>query len=145
MHTRQERALTLFREGFACSQAVLACYTDAYGLDTATAMKLACGFGGGVKCGEVCGAASGAVMVVGLKHGQKDPADREARKICSINTTAFINAFKERCGGLTCRELLGCDITTQEGLQHARDAKLFSTICVDFVATTIAILEEQGY
>jgi hypothetical protein len=37
-----------------------------YGLPRETSLKIASGLGGGVRCGEVCGAATGAVLVIGL-------------------------------------------------------------------------------
>jgi hypothetical protein len=36
--------------------------------------KIACGFGAGVsKTGNICGAVSGAVLVIGLKYGKQAP------------------------------------------------------------------------
>ena len=58
-------------EKFNCSQAVLGAYADDYGLTVAQAMKVAACFSGGVRKGEVCGAVSGAIMVIGLKYGER--------------------------------------------------------------------------
>ena len=61
-------ALSRFAEGFNCSQAVFSSYAE--GIDEATALKIASGFGGGMgRMAETCGAVTGAMMVLGLKFG----------------------------------------------------------------------------
>ena len=67
--THKEKAMKIFYEKFNCSQAVLGAYADDYGLTVDQAMKVAACFSGGVRKGEVCGAVSGAIMVIGLKYG----------------------------------------------------------------------------
>ncbi len=145
MGMKTEHAVQLFAEGFACSQAILAAFCKPYGLDRDTALKISTGLGGGVKCGDICGALSGAALVVGLKHGQVDAADKEARRICSVKTAEFLAAFRAKHKHVACRDLLGCDITTDEGKAKALEQKLFTTRCVDFVRDAAAVLEEAGY
>ena len=139
------RALALFSGGFACSQAVLAVFCGQYGLDETTALRIATGFAGGMKSAEVCGAATGAIMVIGLKHGHVDAADRDSRRLAGEKVQDFLARFRERHGGITCRDLLRCDITTPEGRQFALDNKLFTTRCHDLVVTAVEILEQSGY
>lgn len=140
-----ERAGALFKEGFSCSQAVAAVFGPRYGLDEAAVLKVSACFGGGMQAAEVCGAVSGAVMVIGMKDGYADPKDKAAKFHALGRTAEFMRLFRERHGRLTCRELLGCDIMTPEGKQKALDAKLFATACPDFVAGAARILEEMGY
>lgn len=145
MSVATERAEALFREGFSCSQAVAVTFSAKYGLDETTALKAASCFGGGVQAAEVCGAVSGAVMVIGLKDGYTDPKDKAAKFHGLGKTAEFVRLFRERYGHLTCSGLLGCNIMTPEGKQQALDAKLFSTACPVFVAGAVAILEEMEY
>ena len=42
-----------------------------------------------------------------------------------------------------CRELLGCDLTTPEGMKEAKDKGLFSTICPRMMQDAVEILEEM--
>jgi hypothetical protein len=42
---RVERAVSLFEEGFSCSQAVLGAYSERFGLACEAALKLSAGFG----------------------------------------------------------------------------------------------------
>lgn len=142
---RTVKALTLFSGGFACSQAVLAAFCEKYGLDETMALRVATGFAGGMKSAEVCGAVSGAVIVIGLRYGHVDMADRESRRFAGRKVEEFMRAFRDRHGHLTCRDLLGCDITTADGRQTAMDGKLFTTRCVDLVRDAVKILEEKGY
>lgn len=56
-----------------CAQAVLRSYADEIGLNEEQASCIACNFGSGMKCGGVCGAITGGLMVLGAK-GVADPA-----------------------------------------------------------------------
>ena len=77
--THGELAEQYFLEGYNCSQAVLLAFSDRTGLDKETAARLASSFGGGLaRMREVCGAVSGAAMVLGLVRGYADPKDAEA-------------------------------------------------------------------
>ena len=142
---KSQDAAELFRNGFLCSQAVLATFSDSYGLDRNSALKIASGLGAGMRCSEICGAVSGAVLVIGLKHGHTDAKDTAAKKICDAKVREFLSIFLERNQALTCRDILGCDISTPAGRQKAVDDKLFTTVCVDKVASAATILEELGY
>jgi C_GCAxxG_C_C family probable redox protein len=142
---KSQYAAEFFRNGFLCSQAVLATFCDSYGLDRNSALKIACGLGSGMRCSEVCGAVSGAVLVIGLKYGHTDAQDRTAKKVCDAKVEEFIRVFTERNRHITCRDILGCDVSTPEGRKNAVDAKLFATVCVDTVAGAATILEELGY
>ncbi len=143
MSAEKAAALEFFKNGFSCSQAILAAFADGFALPRETALKIAAGLGGGLKCGEVCGAVSGAVLVIGLKYGPTDPKDKEAKKICNAKTEDFMRAFREKQGATRCMDLLGCDVSTPEGMQKARDEKLFTTRCVDLVSDAVDILEEK--
>lgn len=138
-----ETALACFSERFACSQAVLSAFAPDFGLDRDTALRIAGGFGGGMgRMGEVCGAVAGAFMVLGLKYGQAKADDIAAKDKSYAMVREFAERFKSRNGAIRCRELLGCDLSTPEGMQYALDHKLFITTCVDAVRSAIEILEE---
>ena len=68
--TKSERAEELFRSGMNCSQSVFCAFADEFGMDAETAAKVACGLGGGVgRMREVCGAVTGASLVLGMRGG----------------------------------------------------------------------------
>lgn len=140
---RIEAAVTAFREGYACSQAVLAAYAETFGLDRPTALRLAAGLGGGMgRLAETCGAVTGAILVLGLRYGNASAADRAARELTYARVREFVARFRARHGSVTCRDLLGCDISTPEGWQQAKDQALTTSLCPRFVQEAAAILEE---
>jgi len=143
--TRADQAASYFANNLNCAQSVFGAFCEKYGLDTKTAFRIASGFGAGLRKAEVCGAVSGAVMVIGLKYGQKGPEDLDAKKLCNEKTLEFMNAFREKYGEVTCRGILGCDISTPEGSQKAREDNLFKTICEQKVRESVKLLEELGY
>jgi C_GCAxxG_C_C family probable redox protein len=104
-------------------------------------MQLAAGFAGGMRCGETCGAVTGAFMVLGLRHSSADCATAAARAETYARVVEFADRFRERNGALACRELLGCDISTPEGLKQAKEQGLFRTTCVKMVKDAAEILE----
>jgi len=129
-----ESAVDMFLEGFSCSQAVLAAFFETCDIDRETATKIADGFGGGMaRTGLTCGAVTGAVMVIGLRHGRKKALD---------TVREFMQRFAHRNGSIACRDLIGCDISTEEGYAHALTENLFHTVCPNYVGDTAEILEE---
>ena len=137
-------AEAMFRQGCSCSQAVLAAFADQFDLDRATALSMAAGFGGGMgRLGETCGAVTGGIMVLGLRYGGTTAAGRAAKEKTYERVRDFIARFKAVEGSVTCRELLGCDISTDQGYQEARQRQLTTTLCPRFVRQAAEILEEM--
>jgi C_GCAxxG_C_C family probable redox protein len=138
-----EKATQLFAAGFSCSQALLASRAERYDLPTETALKLSAAFGGGLgRQGEVCGAVSGALMVIGLENGHTRPEEKAVKENTYALTRQFIAEFTQRTGALHCRDLLGCRIDTPEGQQYAQEHALTKTICPKLVAEASQILSE---
>ena len=143
MRNRVSDAVELFLSGCSCSQAVLTVYGEPLGLDKSSAMRIAAGFAGGMRLGETCGAVTGAFMVLGLRHSPENANTRDARAEVYARVADFARRFKKRNGTLVCRELLGCDISTPEGMRQAQEQNLFSTTCVKMVQDACEILEEM--
>jgi C_GCAxxG_C_C family probable redox protein len=140
--TKSDEALASFRNGFTCSSAVFSAFSDELGLDSHTAKKIACGFGAGIsKTGNICGAVSGAIMVIGLKYGktkQGDDADTEKTR-AMVRT--FMHEFTRLHGSVCCTELLGYNLGKPDEYEKARDSRLFVTKCPELVGDAAAILE----
>ena len=139
---KTETALKYFADKFHCSQAVLAAYASELGLTEEQALKLGACFGSGFRKGGICGACSGALMVLGLKYGQSKKEDLESRNKTNEMSDAFLEKFVEENGSYICNDLLGCDISKQEGINFARDNKLFTEFCPKMVESAMKILEE---
>ncbi len=138
-----DRALHCFQEGFNCAQAVVAAYGPEFGLTRDDALRTAAAFGGGVAAmGETCGAVSGALMVIGLARGMTDAKDKEAKKRTYGTAQEFIERFKARHFTLLCRELLGCEVGTPEGMKFMKENDLHTRLCAVFVKDAAEIIEE---
>ena len=136
-------ASQLFRNGCACSQAILAVYAQPLGLSRKTAMQVAAGFAGGMRLGGTCGAVTGAFMVLGLRHASENCDKAAGRADVYARVVEFGKRFQSRNGSIVCRELLGCDISTPEGMKQAQERNLFKTTCVKMVEDAATILEEM--
>ena len=138
----KEKAVNYFSQKLHCSQAVLAAYADECGITEEEALRLGSCFGGGMRKGQVCGAVTGALMVLGLLYGQKSATDTEGRQRSNKVIDLMTNRFKEKCGSYICNDLLGCDVSTAEGVQYCRDNKLFTDFCPKMVAAAVEVVEE---
>ncbi len=79
--TKPDDAAAYFNQGFSCSQAVVSSFSEDLGLDRETARKLSSGFGAGTgRSGNISGAVTGAIMVIGLKYGKGTIGDDAAKK-----------------------------------------------------------------
>lgn len=139
--THEEKALAYFNDKFHCSQAVLAAYADELGLTEEQALKIAYCLNSGMRKGEVCGACTGALLVLGMKYGQSRKEDVESRTTANQKTVEFLERFKRENGSYICNELLGCDISTKEGVQYALEHDCFTKVCPRMVASAVQILD----
>jgi len=141
--TKSAHALACFRNGFTCSSAVFSTFSAELGLDPEAAKKISCGFGAGIsKTGNICGAVSGAIMVIGLKYGKTKEGDEAATEKTRALVRKFIQEFTERHGSVNCTELLGNNLSKPEEYEKARESKLFVTKCPELVGDAAAILEK---
>ena len=74
---RVARAVALFREGYNCSQSVVAAFADLYGFTREQALRMSASFGGGIgRMRETCGAACGMFLLAGLEKCAVEGKDR---------------------------------------------------------------------
>lgn len=138
MNEQVKTATEMYNNGLYCSQAVLSAFCEKYGMDKSLAIKVSCGLNSGVRCADVCGAVSGAVLVIGLKYG-------DDKAVCNSKTEEYIRVFSEKNGSIICRDLLGYDISTPDGKEAAVSKNLFKTRCVVMVTSAAQLLVEIGY
>jgi len=139
---RKEKALQCFSEDLHCSQSVLAAFSEECAITEEQAFRLGSCFGSGMRRGNVCGACAGALMVLGLVHGETRPGDAEGRRRTNMLNDLMMDRFCEANGSCLCNDLLGCDIRTPEGKQYARNNHLFTEFCPKMVASAVDILED---
>ena len=122
--SKAEKASEFFNS-YNCAQAVITAYAEDFGLEQDTALSMAVGFGGGMgRLQETCGAVSGAIMVLGLSSGFKEGDSREKIDEVYAKVRGFVEDFKKEKGTVKCRELLGCNLMTEEGHKFFVENKL---------------------
>ena len=139
---RKEKALRCFADHLHCSQSILAAFSEECGITEETAFRLGSCFGSGMRRGNVCGACTGALMVLGLIYGETHAGDQEGRLRTNRLNDLMMDRFSEANGSCICNDLLGCDVRTPEGVQYARDHHLFTELCPRMVASAVEILEK---
>jgi C_GCAxxG_C_C family probable redox protein len=144
MQKRSETATAMMSAGFNCAQSVLCVFCEDTGLERETALKLATGFGAGLaRRQEVCGAVTGAVMAIGLRHGLDNAENNEAKERTYRLTRELMDRFVAEFGSFWCRKLLdGCDLTTAEGQKLYKEKGLAEGVCRPCVRGAVRILEE---
>lgn len=110
MEERVELAVSLFKEGYNCSQSVVAAFADLYGFTREQALRMGASFGGGIgRMRQTCGAACGLFLVAGLETGCTEGRNREGKEANYILVQQLAEEFKKRNGALICSNLLGLD------------------------------------
>ena len=137
-----EKSLKLFESKFNCAQSVFASFSQELGLDEKQALKIGGCFGSGMRKGEVCGACTGALMVLGLKYGQCEINDRKSKLKSDELCVKFLEKFESINGSYICNEILGCDLKTEEGIKYAAENNLFTEVCPKMVESATSIVEE---
>jgi C_GCAxxG_C_C family probable redox protein len=144
MKNKSEEAAAMVAGCWNCAQAVLGVFCADLDLNRETAMKLASGFGAGMaRRQEVCGAVSGAIMAIGLKHGQAREDDKAAMETAYRLSRGLMDRFQAEFGSCLCRELLpGLDLATEAGQQRYKAEEWSEKICRPCVRFAVRILEE---
>lgn len=138
MGTYGEKAAALFATGLNCAQSVYCAFAEELGMDAETAAKVSAGLGGGVgRLREVCGAVTGATLVLGMKYGPDKTAVYE-------KVQEFAAIFKQEMGSIICRDLLAGTGATSGGAPEARTSEYYKkrpcAEIVRFAADTVARL-----
>ena len=146
MSAKTELAKTYHGRGYSCSQSVLASFSQDFGLSEEAALRISTGFGSGMgRLCEVCGALTGAFMVLGLKHGK---VATDGTKYGTNTETTYrlvtevAEKFRNRNGSIHCRELIGHDLSIPEERAKARELGLFNSVCDKCIQDAVELLEE---
>ena len=138
-----EKAVDIFMKGCNCSQAVFAAFADKLGIDEKTALGISCGLGGGVgRMREVCGAVSGASMVLGMLYSGEDHMDKHS---AYEKVREFADKFRNENGSIICRELLEIRENAKESAVPSERTNEFykSRPCAKLVCDAARIVEEM--
>jgi C_GCAxxG_C_C family probable redox protein len=121
-----EKSGALFKSGFYCAESVLLAVAEAKGIQSDLIPKIATGFCSGISrtCGQ-CGAVSGAILSINLFTGRSTPGASVKENYTLVRK--LIQRFTEKFGSTNCRDLIHCDLGTDEGQaffkeNHLREA-----------------------
>lgn len=143
---RVSSARELFYKGYNCTQSVTLAYADLFDVDQSVISRASISFGGGFgRQREVCGAVSGAGIVLGLLMPDDMDQIREAKKISYENVQLFSDNFRKENGSIVCRELLSLGQGEESTPTPAeRTAEYYKRRpCVEYVASTVRIIGEM--
>ncbi len=105
---RVTRAVELFKQGYNCSQSVVAAFADLYGFTQEQAFHMAASFGGGIgRMRETCGAACGLFMLAGLQHCATVGSDQQSKAENYALVQELAARLKKENGSICCGVLLG--------------------------------------
>jgi C_GCAxxG_C_C family probable redox protein len=143
MKSTEEKAITSFKTGLNCAQAVLNAYSDKLKFDNELALTVSCGFGGGMgRLQETCGAVTGSYMVLGIYNSVRFSDNNNRKEETYSMIQKFSERFKQINGSTDCISLLKSEIKTEEGRRYAKENNLFDTICEKCISDSIRIVEE---
>ena len=93
-------------------------FKEYFGYEDSLVPKLATGLGAGIGCkGSLCGNFTGAVMVIGMKFGRKDPKDQDSKEKVYKASYDFWDRFEKEFGSCYCHDLIGFYLDNEEERQ----------------------------
>jgi C_GCAxxG_C_C family probable redox protein len=137
-----DKAVSLFKSGYNCSQAVFMAYSELYGIDIQTAAKIATSFGGGMgRLREVCGAVSGMFIILGLQYPYTNPQDKSSKNANYKAVQEVAQQFKNEMGSYICADLLKIKHVPQNPVSETRSEAYYkSRPCTRCVAVAAEIV-----
>ena len=131
-----DRAERLFRDGANCAQAVLQAVAEGAGLACPACIPaVALGMGGGIAhTGRTCGAATGAVMAIGLavdRFSSAPAADKKKRAYALGGD--LVRQFEAAFGTADCERIIGLAWTEPDAMRRFKESGVRDTKCVPCV------------
>ena len=109
-----------FAACIVCSQQICRHFAPRLGIDDSLALRMAAAFGSGMGHAGTCGCFTGAMLVLGLRFGPRDSAAAPAcAERLAAESRRFEDLFRQEHGSLLCRDILGIDISSPEGMARA--------------------------
>jgi C_GCAxxG_C_C family probable redox protein len=143
-HPEVEQAVAFYKQGYTCTQSVLASFAARYDLQQNLAFRMGEPFGAGTSCtGDMCGSVTGAIMVLGLQYGSSLSNDDAARSYTYQRVHELIRHFREIHGSIQCTDLLGYNLNDPRQFQTVWEKGLFVQLCPNFVRDAAQILVEM--
>ncbi|MBQ7844787.1 MAG: C_GCAxxG_C_C family protein [Clostridia bacterium] len=143
MTERTKQALRNFAAGYNCAQSVYMAYADVAGLTQEQAARVSAGFGGGIgRLRDNCGAFSAAVMLCGTLEEKGNLPNGRPQVYARVQEVH--RCFVERCGTISCAELLKRHPKAEAPTPEERTPAYYaSRPCARVILQACRIIEEQ--
>ncbi len=141
--TNEELAVNKFKSGYNCAQSMIYSFAEECGIDKSAALKLASGFGGGMgRTGNVCGAITGGILILGLMFGLGEGEDKSKQENIYKLVRDFIEKFKAKYGTIECRKLIDdIDLLIEEGQKRFKESGMINK-CYEYVENANRMIQE---
>jgi C_GCAxxG_C_C family probable redox protein len=143
MTQNEIKALKLFDENYNCSQAVFVTIGSELGISEKDAIAIAAGFGAGM-CfqGNTCGAVTGSYMALGVLSSKKFTKTEDIKEYTYQLIGEFNKNFIDKHRTTVCNDLLGVDMSTEKGVEKAKETGLFTSKCPEYVKTAVQLIDK---
>ncbi len=140
---RGTEAKNNFKSGYNCAQSVVLAFSDMFDFDENMLLKMSSSFGGGFgRLREVCGAFSGAAMVLGYKLGYTETGDYEGKKKLYSIVQEAADEFKKVAGSIVCRELRGLNGAQSPAPEKRTEEYYHAVPCAELCELAAQITEK---
>lgn len=137
------KAVERFNNSYNCAQSVISVYTKFLKIDKDTALNISSGFGAGMgRLQKTCGAVTAAYMVFGLLSSQEnlDIGSKKAKTYSMIQK--FHQNFIKIHKTTDCKDLINCDLNTEEGQACFKNENLKKEVCEICIRDSIKLINE---
>jgi C_GCAxxG_C_C family probable redox protein len=136
-----EKAMELFWDEYNCSQSVLSVYSDFLQIDKETSLSISRGFGGGMgRLQGTCGAVTAAYIIFGFVNSSADYGNQIKTSKTYSMIQKFHDSFIKKNGTTNCKELLNCDLKTEEGQNYFKTENLKKNVCEACIRDSIKLI-----
>ncbi|MBC8277784.1 MAG: C_GCAxxG_C_C family protein [FCB group bacterium] len=134
-----ERTRELFLSGYNCAESMLLSACEELGIKNEYFPAAGSALGAGLSLtGDICGLATGGLMVIGLLYGRRTPFDSNDRTY--YLGTEFLKGFKELRGSKLCLNISGKDLSLDEEYAAFEREKVEEKICAPLLVETVNLL-----
>ena len=135
------RATQNLVKGYVWAESVLlaVCQEFDFEIDNKVIPRIAFGFAGGIgNTGAVYGAVAGAVMAISLIIDRGDTMEEAIGTLEVVKE--FRQLFENEMGTISCRELTGIDLSTEEGVSQLMGSDTPQTVCIPAVGVAYQLV-----
>lgn len=142
--SQAEQVAQNMKNGYNCAQSIVKAYAKEVGIENEEeVVRMAAAFGAGIgRNGYVCGAITGAALIIGKKYGNNEPVDTARREKAYEVINKLVEIFEQEYRTVMCKDLISIDMKNPEELKKTRENGVFQNQCPAFVLLSGRALDE---